>query len=153
MSSNDSEDRASLCAFTFADGRHCRMPRPNLNSEYCHHHQRKFRNLREQDDTARSIALPLIGEVIAPSSLNFAVARLFAAVAEGRISPKTANTLANLAKILLKTIPNAQHELLRTTGNPACWDDVVRQIYNLPDPDADPHTPRRNSSSDDPETA
>jgi hypothetical protein len=140
MSSNDSEDRASLCAFTFADGRHCRLPRPSPNSQYCH------------DDTARNIALPLIGEVIAPSSLNFAVARLFAAVAEGRISSKTANTLTNLAKVLLKTIPNAQRELLLTTRNPACWDDVVRQIYGLPDPDATPPALTPNPSSDDPET-
>ena len=152
MSSNDSEDRASLCAFTFADGRHCRLPRPSPNSQYCHHHQRKLRNLREHDDTARNIALPLIGEVIAPSSLNFAVARLFAAVAEGRISSKTANTLTNLAKVLLKTIPNAQRELLLTTRNPACWDDVVRQIYGLPDPAATPPALTPNPSSDDPET-
>jgi hypothetical protein len=146
MSSNDSEDRASLCAFTFADGRRCRLPRPFPDSEYCHHHQRKLRHLREHDDTARNIALPLIGEVIAPSSLNFA------AVAEGRISSKTANTLTNLAKVLLKTIPNAQRELLLTARNPACWDDVVRQIYNLPDPDTDPPASPDNPSSDDPET-
>ncbi|HKI12488.1 MAG TPA: hypothetical protein VKA02_10260 [Candidatus Acidoferrum sp.] len=151
MSSNDSEDRASLSAFTFADGRRCRLPRPFPDSEYCHHHQRKLRHLREHDDTARNIALPLIGEVIAPSSLNFAVARVFAAVAEGRISSKTANTLTNLAKVLLKTIPNAQRELLLTTRNPACWDDIVRQIYNLPDPDAASPSPPRDSSSDDPE--
>ena len=152
MSSNDSEDRESLCAFTFADGRRCRMPRPFSNSEYCHHHQRKLRHLREHDDTAHNIALPLIGEVIAPSSLNFAVARLFAAVAEGRIPPKTANTLTNLAKVLLKTIPNAQNEFLRALRDPACWDDVVRQIYNLPDPDAPSPSSPRNSSSRDPKT-
>lgn len=149
MSSNDSEDRASLCAFTFADGRRCRLPRPSSNSEYCLHHLRKLRNLHEQDDTARRIARPLVGEVIAPSCLNFAVARLFAAVVEGRISPRTANTLTNLSKVLLKTIPLAQRELLQTTHNPAAWDDVVRQIYNLPDPDA---APPRDSSPDDPET-
>lgn len=40
MSKQRSEDRASLCSFTFADGRHCRMLRAR-NTNYCLHHLQK----------------------------------------------------------------------------------------------------------------
>jgi hypothetical protein len=41
MSTNHSKDRASLCAFTFADGRQCRSPRRNSHPYLCTFHARK----------------------------------------------------------------------------------------------------------------
>ena len=35
MSSNRSKDRSSLCSFTFADGRQCRMPRRDGHADPC----------------------------------------------------------------------------------------------------------------------
>ena len=41
MSTNRSKDRASLCSFTFADGRQCRMPRREGHPYLCAFHARK----------------------------------------------------------------------------------------------------------------
>jgi hypothetical protein len=41
MSTNRSNDRVSLCAFKFADGRKCRMPRRNGHPYLCAFHARK----------------------------------------------------------------------------------------------------------------
>jgi hypothetical protein len=42
MSTNRSKDRASLCSFTFADGRHCRIPRQVGHPYLCAFHARKL---------------------------------------------------------------------------------------------------------------
>jgi len=37
-----SKDRSSLCAFTYADGGHCRMPRNFADYRYCSDHELKI---------------------------------------------------------------------------------------------------------------
>ena len=41
MSTNRSKDRASMCSFTFADGRRCRSPRRNSHPHLCAFHAHK----------------------------------------------------------------------------------------------------------------
>ena len=41
MSTNPSKDRASLCYFSFADGRQCRTPRSPAHPHFCVQHARK----------------------------------------------------------------------------------------------------------------
>jgi len=41
MSSIRPQDRASLCTFTFADGRRCRMPLSSRHPRLCFDHARK----------------------------------------------------------------------------------------------------------------
>jgi len=41
MSSLRSQDRVSLCRFTFADGRQCRTPRSANHPHFCFDHARK----------------------------------------------------------------------------------------------------------------
>ena len=45
MSSTDS---TQLCAFTFADGRHCRAPRHSSESALCLDHERALQDLRQK---------------------------------------------------------------------------------------------------------
>ncbi len=42
MSTNRSNDRSSLCSFTFADGRHCRTPRRAGHPYLCAFHAGKL---------------------------------------------------------------------------------------------------------------
>jgi hypothetical protein len=59
MPSNDSDDRAAVCAYVYSDGRTCRMLLASSRSQFCLFHERKLRNLREADYTAAEICEPL----------------------------------------------------------------------------------------------
>jgi len=161
MSANNSEDRASLCAFAYSDGRHCRMLRSSSKSKYCLHHERKLRHLRQADATASDVAAPLSHDFVSGTSLNYSLTRLFSAIADGRVPPKTAIPLINLSKILLKTIPMANREYLMAFRGFHCWDRLVRRMYGYkepypPPPDSpdDPSSSKNlaDSPTGDPET-
>ncbi len=130
MSKPNSKDRASLCDFTYSDGRRCRMPRSFRDAKYCLHHERKFRRLREADCTASHVAEPLSGNFISATSLNQSLARLFSAIADGRVHRKTAAELISVSKILLKTIPLAKTEFVLASNNPKAAHRMIRQMYD-----------------------
>lgn len=91
---------AANCSFTYRDGRKCRSLH-GLLSDYCLYHQRMHRRLFEADITAAKVAEPLDSAFVSSSSLNVALTRLFAAIADGRMTPKTGDQLINLAKLLI----------------------------------------------------
>lgn len=142
MSAKSSKDRASLCAFSYSDGRQCRMLRHSSKSQYCLPHDRKLRHLHEADDTATHVAAPLSQPFISATSLNYSLARLFSAIADGRVPPRTATPLINLSKILLKTVPMANREYLIAFRGFDAWDRLVRQMYGY----TEPSTPAPDSS-------
>jgi len=153
MSSNDSEDRASLCAFAYSDGRHCRMLRSSSKSKYCLHHDRKLRHLKEADDAAADLFDPISGGFVTATALSQSVSRLFAAVAEGRLDPKQANALARVAEILLKAISSSTGEFRRSFKE-SYWTQLVRlSCGNLPEyaPPVFPTRKAENSKSQDPQ--
>jgi len=110
MSKQISEDSASSCAFTYSDGRHCRMLRFTNTSNYCIHHARKLRHLNDVEDTASDLVEPIRGSFVSATALTRSLTRLFADVAEGRINAKDAVALARVANTLLKTIPLSHAE-------------------------------------------
>ena len=69
MSAKSSKDRASLYAFSFSDGRQCRIPRHKANSRYCLAYARKARHLEEADEVAQEIIEPISGSFISSASL------------------------------------------------------------------------------------
>jgi hypothetical protein len=129
MTKRLSEDRASSCAFTSSDGRQCRMPRSSRDDKYCLHHERTMRRLLEADFTAANIADPLSRNFISGTSLNQSLARLFSAIADGRIPPKTAAQLISLSKLLLKSIPMAKTEFSLAFNNSKAVHRMIRQMY------------------------
>ena len=129
MSKRSSEDRASSCAFTFSDGRQCCSPRSPSSTMYCLPHERRQRRLREADSTALHLAEPLSAPFISDTSLNSSLVRLFAAIADGRVPPKTAAQLISLSKILLRTVPRAKTEFLLAFNNTKAVHRLIRQIY------------------------
>src|SRR5882762_7767566 len=90
----DKKDRSCLCAFTFADGRQCRTPRR----------------------AGRDISSFLSGSYLSACDLSSALARLFSAVAEGHVKPKTASTLAYLGQTLIQSIQIAENEYINAFG-------------------------------------
>jgi len=129
MSTNRSNVRASLCSFTFADGRQCRTPR--LAHPYlCAFHARKDAQALAAEKAGEDIAYHLSGAFVSACDLSSALGRLFVAVAQGQVKPKTASTLAYLAQSLVQTLPLAQHEYIEAYDTDT-WRDTVRDSHEL----------------------
>src|SRR5437016_11106442 len=116
MSTNRSHARASLCSFTFTDGRQCRTPRA-AHPYLCTFHARKDAQALAAEAAGKDIAYHLSGQFVSACDLSSALGRLFSAVAQGQIKPKTAATLAYLAQTLVQAIPIAQHEYINAFGS------------------------------------
>ncbi len=123
MSTLSSQDRASLCTFTFADGRRCRTPLQSGHPQYCCFHARKQAQLDAADRLGRDFAYLLSCDFSA-CDLAAALGRLFAAVARGDVKPKAAATLAYLAQTLQLTIQAARHEYINVFGSDS-WRNTV----------------------------
>ena len=128
--SNRSNDHSSSCAFTFADGRHCRMPRRDPHPHLCVYHARKEAQALAGQQAAEDIAYHLSGAYLTACDLNSALGRLFAAVAQGHIKPKAATTLAYLGQTLVQNMHLAKHEYINAYGTDA-WRETVRHSHEL----------------------
>lgn len=97
------------CQFTFADGRQCRMFRMPKHPDYCvmHWHQ------EEESIPRQNLGLELLGpsdRVLTTADVNRTLCRLLRLVAEGRISPRTAATLAYIGQQLTCVVSIMQRE-------------------------------------------
>jgi hypothetical protein len=164
MSTNRSNDRASLCSFTFADGRRCRTPRA-AHPYLCAFHARKDAQALAGEKAGKDIAYHLSGEYVSACDLSSALGRLFSAVAQGQLKPKTASTLAYLGQTLVQTLPLAQHEYINAFGTDS-WRETIRDSHEQsadhfaghtqpapdagPDPDSepDPESPSREPAAE-----
>jgi hypothetical protein len=114
MSTDSSNDRASLCSFTFTDGRQCRTPRA-AHPYLCVFHARKDAQALAAEAAGKDIAYHLSGAFVSACDLSSALGRLFSAVAQGQIKPKTASTLAYLAQSLVQTCPSPRKNTSKPT--------------------------------------
>jgi hypothetical protein len=140
MSTNRSKDRSSLCSFTFADGRQCRTPRA-AHPYLCAFHARKDAQALAGEAVGEEIAYHLSGSYVSACDLNSALGRLFSAVAQGHVKPKTASTLAYLGQTLVQNLHLAQDEYINAFGT-NYWRETVRRNFDLsadpPSPDPEP---------------
>jgi len=125
MSSLRPQDRKSLCRFTFADGRQCRIPRSPGHSRLCSDHARKDSQARAADKLARELSYFFSGPYLSACDLSAALGRLMADVARGDIKPRSARTLAYLAQTLVQTIHLAQDEYINAFETDG-WRRAVR---------------------------
>src|SRR5713226_4327070 len=140
------KDRSGLCSFTFADGRQCRTPRRASHPHLCYFHARKEAQSLAAEAAGRDISSFLSGDYLSACDLSSALGRLFAAVAQGNIKPKTASTLAYLGQTLIQSIQIAEHEYAEAFGSDA-WRDRVASSFapqgspQEEEPDPAPHAP------------
>ena len=127
--STRSKDRAGLCSFTFADGRHCRTPRYSNHPHLCHYHARKEAQALAADEIGRDISYFFSGRYLSACDLSSALARLFTGVVQGQIKPKTAATLAYLSQTLVQTIHLSQHEYINAFSTDS-WRRAVHSSVN-----------------------
>src|SRR5260370_40835658 len=108
MSTNRSNDRASLCSFTFADGRQCRTPRAG-HPYLCAFHARKDAQALAGEAAGKEIAYHLSGSYVSTCDLSSALGRLFSAVAQRQVKPKTPSTIAYLNQTIVQALHPPQH--------------------------------------------
>src|SRR5579863_9357530 len=128
MSTNRSNDRAFLCSFTFADGRQCRTPRA-AHPYLCTFHARKDAQALAGEAAGKDIAYHLSGSYVSACDLSSALGRLFSAVAQGQVKPKTASTLAYLGQTLVQTLHIAQDEFINAYGTDS-WRNTIRSSHD-----------------------
>src|SRR6266446_7691988 len=137
MSTNRSKDRSSFCSFMFVDGRHCRIPRQLGHPYLCAFHARKEAQKLAGQEAGKDIAYHLSGSFVSACDLSSALGRLFSAVAQGHVKPKTASTLAYLGQTLVQNLHLAQDEYINAFGT-NYWRETVRRNFDL---SADPPSP------------
>jgi hypothetical protein len=132
---------ASVCSFTFADGRQCRLPRRTGHPYLCLFHAKKEAQILSGEQAGEDIARFLSGNYISACDVAKSLARLFSAVAQGHIKPKTAATLAYLGQTIVQTLKLAQHEYINAFGTPA-WRQTIASSFPPPPGTPIPASPR-----------
>ncbi len=129
MSSLSPKDRASLCSFTFADGRRCLTPRSGKHPRLCFYHAQKEARDRAAKKLGKDLAYFFSGDYLSACDLSAALGRLILAVVRGDVKPKTAHTVAYLAQTLMQAIQVSQHEYCEAFSSNA-WRQSVRNSVN-----------------------
>lgn len=124
MSAIRSKDRASLCTFTFADGRRCRSPRVSGHPHLCYSHALKQSQASAGVAIGNRILNHLSGSYLSACDLTNALGQIFSGVAQGSIKRKTAATLAYLGQTMVNSIQLAQHEYVNAFG-PNQWRNTI----------------------------
>ncbi len=90
MSTLRSKDRASLCSFTFADGRECRTLRFSGHPRLCCFHARKEAQAQAAESIGHDISSRLSGSYLSACDLSPALGQVFTGVTQGSINRKIA---------------------------------------------------------------
>jgi hypothetical protein len=151
MSSLSKKDRASLCLFTFCDGRRCRTPRTGNHPHFCFDHAQKEARARTTEILGKDLAYFFSADYLSACDLTAALARLIPAVVRGDIKPKTARTAAYLAQTLLQSIHLAQHEYIIAFDTNGWRNAIANSVngnhdYRLPPPPQPKQPARLNPS-------
>jgi hypothetical protein len=124
-------DASGRCSFSFADGRRCRTPRCSSHPHFCYFHARKEAQALAADRLGQDISAFLSGGYLSAGNLTAALGRLFSALAQGQLKPKTASTLAYLGQTLLQSIQYAQDEYIHAFGTDS-WRRHIRSSFAPP---------------------
>jgi len=103
-------DESALCQFSFADGRTCRMFRQPDHPSLCIFHARAERQIVESDRLGSELAATFTGRFMTATDINFALGKLYQAIAQNRISPRSASNLAFVGKLLLLSLDKLKNE-------------------------------------------
>ncbi|HYL85762.1 MAG TPA: hypothetical protein VE263_16145 [Candidatus Angelobacter sp.] len=136
----------SLCQFSFADGRTCRMLRQHDHPTLCIFHARAERQLIESDRLGAELAASLTGRFMTATDINFVLGKLFKAIAQNRIQPRVAANLLFAAKLMLQSLDKLKDEY-RFEYKFEAWQSMERNATHIsaPPPPATPsatHAPK-----------
>ncbi len=126
-------DHSHLCQFQFADGRKCRMLRREGHATFCLFHARAERQILESQTLGAQIAKSPSGEYLTAADVNHVLGKLFAAIAEDRLPPRNAATLAFVGQLLLHSVPLVQDEIINARDDDD-WRQLVRNVLDSSNP-------------------
>jgi len=141
MSTIRSKDRASLCTFTFADGRRCRTPRFSGHPHFCYFHALKESRGNASVTIGNRILDRFSGSYLSACDLTSALGQVFSGVAQGSIKPKTASTLAYLGQTMVNSIQLAQQEYINAFSTDRWRDTIYSSVIS--------HAQNNDSAGDD----
>jgi hypothetical protein len=118
MSSIRPQDRASLCTFTFTDGRRCRTPLSSRHPRLCFDHARKEAKPHPADPLDIDLSFSFSGDYVSTRDLSAAIARFLPDVTYGPMKRKAASAISCLSRTLVRSIQLAQHERIRAAAEP-----------------------------------
>ena len=126
-------DESSLCQFPFADGRTCRMLRHRNHPCLCVFHAHAESQLIETELLGTELAQSLTGDFMTATDVNHVLGKLYTAVAQNRIPPRNANTLARIGRLLLTSVPGikSEYNFFYTFEQ---WQDKIRRAKPLSRP-------------------
>jgi hypothetical protein len=124
---------SSLCQFSFADGRTCRMLRQHDHPTLCIFHARAERQIMESDRLGTELAASLTGNFMTATDINFVLGKLFKAIAQNRIPPSIAGNLLFAAKLMLHSLDKLKDEY-RFEYKFEAWKSMERDAIPLSDP-------------------
>jgi len=122
-------DPENRCTFLFADGRRCRMLQTRTDSTLCPHHAKEELQRREAEKLKAELA-SLSGAVSSATHVCEVLGKVFNALAEGRITARTANTLGYLGQLMLQSMPAVRREVNDAVGHSRAYDALLR--HQLP---------------------
>ncbi len=136
------------CAHETSDGRRCRLPRYNDHPALCLFHAREELQLLESQRLGAELAASVTGQFLTATDINFVLGKLFTALAQNRIPPRNAATLAYIAQLMLHSLHNVKREypFHYKSGD---WNRMLDEAITLSDSTPDPAS---EDSSDDPAT-
>jgi hypothetical protein len=119
-------DRHNLCTFSFSNARQCRNPLQSTHPYLCPFHAAKDDQALASAQFGKDIAYFLSAQYLSACDLTIALGHLFAAVAQGKVKPKIAATLAYLAQTMSQTIEIAEDEYTNAFGTDS-WRHTIRK--------------------------
>jgi len=125
-----SSRNAQLCQFPFADGRKCRMPRSENHPTLCLFHALQEEQLLECQQLGAELSATLTGNFLTGTDVNFVLGKLFTALAQNRIPPRNAATLAYIAQLMLHSLPHVKDEYRFEYKYPA-WKRMLEGAVTL----------------------
>jgi hypothetical protein len=105
-----SPGNSHLCQFPFADGRKCRMLRYQDHPTLCLFHARQEEQLLASERLGAELSASLTGNFLTATDINFVLGKLFTALAQNRIPPRNAATLAYIGQLLLHSLRSVKEE-------------------------------------------
>lgn len=118
-----------LCRFSFADGRHCKMPAHPDCDGLCYTHGTLAPRASRQDNFLRELA-PLSNGSPTPEDFRHAFSAISRALAHQRIEPSRAAALANIAELLRRLQRRANEDDFRSARG-SVW-DALRDFLDDP---------------------
>lgn len=141
--------RENLCTFTFSDARQCRNHLQSTHPYLCTFHAAKDDQALASEQFGKDIAYFLSARYLSACDLTTALGHLFAAVAQGKIKPKTAATLAYLAQTMVRTIEISESEYTNAFGTDD-WRKIIRSSVTANSKYLDPDIPSTSTPAASP---